>query len=239
MRLQPGMSTPTPPRTRSLSSELRKDTCLFAALTVSAFCAASAQAELLEYLPTFPNAFKATSTGPKFTNLESSLEISCASSEGTGEVSSGITSKVTEVFKGCKAKIFGISVGGCKGAADTVAETITVKGTTSLGFKLVTALEPVAVLAVAAVTIECPGNEVVVKGNLCGVPTLAKSTTGTLTFAATGAGDQTITDYKTKESGGENKTCVLESTLNKGTPNMSAQAQVVTLKWATAVQLDD
>jgi hypothetical protein len=212
---------------------------LFAVLAVSALGAASAQAEILEYLSTFPNAFKATSTNPKFTNLETSLEIACTSSEGTGELANGTTGKFTEVFKGCKAKIFGISVGGCKGAADTVAETITVKGTTSLGFKLVTALEPVAVLAVAAVTIECPGNEVVVKGNLCGVPTLAKSTTGTLTFAATGAGDQTITDYKTKESGGENKTCVLESTLNKGTPNMSAQVQVATLKFATAVELDD
>jgi hypothetical protein len=219
--------------------KLLKLSVLFAVLAVAALGAASAQAEILEYLSTFPNAFKATSTGPKFTNLESSLEISCASSEGTGELANGKSGKFTEVFKGCKAKIFGISVGECKGLSDTTAGNITVKGTTSLGFKLVTALEPVAVLAIEAVHIECPSNLIVVKGSLCGVPTLAKSTTGTLTFASTGAGDQTITDYKTKESGGENKTCVLESTLNEGTPNMSAQVQTATLKFATAVELDD
>jgi hypothetical protein len=219
-----------------------KLSALSAVLAVSAFGAASAQAEILEYLSTFPNAFVSKSTSPKLANLESSLEYSCASSEGTGEATSPKAGTFKEVFKGCKGKIFGISVGECKGLSDTTAGNITVNGTTGLGWKLSAEsgkLEPVIVLAFSAVHIECPGTLLILTGSLCGVPTLAKSTTGTLTFAATGAGDQTITDYKTKESGGEAKTCVLSLAVNDGTANMSALVQTTTLTYAKATELDD
>jgi hypothetical protein len=211
---------------------------VFAAFAVAAFAATAAQAETLKFLGTLPNAFKSTSGAAKFQNLESALEIECTSGEGEGEVVNETSGKLTkELFLGCKGKFAGISVGECK--SGTTAGDIQVSGTTGLGFKLGTALEPLVVLTISPVEIKCPGNTVNVKGCLLLESTLAKSTTATLTAATTGtAGDQKNTDYQTKESG-EMKTCGLESSLNGGAFKPSSQTQKATLTFATALELDD
>jgi hypothetical protein len=214
---------------------------LLAVLVTSVFAVATAQAETLKYLGTLPNAFTSTSAAALFQVLETTLEIECTSAQGSGRVTTeteGVLEK--ELFLGCKGRFAGINLGECK--TGTIAGDISVSGTTRLGFKLGTALEPVVVLLLNAVEIKCPGDTVAVKGCLLFESTLAKAMTATLTAATNGTrGDEKNTDYQAKEGAadGEMKTCVLESSLNGGAELMSSRTQKATLTFATAIELDD
>jgi hypothetical protein len=180
---------------------------LLAVMVLFALGAASAHAALPEFSGEFPTRGEATN-GMGSEHAGGTITISCAKSEGKFEVTGAKGGTFDELFLECKESILGKSF-GCQGLIDTIAGSILLKGTVTLGYALGT-LTPLVALTIEQVHYECNFLNVA-RGCVLGTTTLSKSKTGTLAFH-TVSGNQEYTDYTNDK--GEAKECKLEGSIN-------------------------